>query len=127
MRVLVVDVMVDITKDQGYICLALLHLNTHRTTRKVVPHHHHQENKSFHPSHGLGSLRSRRSNWNFFYTPNPSHGISSTSMKSNQNWIIIHFYLFFISLPLSTISNFLKWSPLTICDPLGRSHPDTGL
>ena len=57
MKVLVIDATVGIIEDQDCICLVLLCLNPHRTTKKVVSHHHHEEGKSYCPSCSSGSSR----------------------------------------------------------------------
>ena len=90
----------------------------------VVSHCCHEEDKSYHTSHGSGSLKQRRSHWIFFCIP-IHYGTSSTTMKSSRNWIIIQFHMPVISLPVPTTPNFLKWFPLTIHNPIGRSYLDT--
>ena len=89
----------------------------------VVSHHHHKEDKSHCTSHGSGSLRQRRSHWIFFCTPTHC-GTSPITMKSNRDWIIIQSHVPIISLLISTTPNFLKWSPLVICNPIWRSYLD---
>ena len=91
--------------------------------QEVVPCHYHEKDKSYCTSHGLGSLRWRRSHWIFFCTPIHC-GTSPTTMKSNWNQIIIQLHVPVILLLFLTTPNFLKWSSLAICDPIGRSHLD---
>ena len=90
----------------------------------VVPCCCHKEDKPHCTSHSSGSSRQRRSYWIFFCILTHC-GTSSTPIKSNRNWIIIQSHMPIISLPISTTPNFLKWSLLTIHDPIRRSHPDT--
>ena len=88
-KALVVDATVGITKNQGCNYIMLLCLNLHRTTKKIVSHCHHKEDKHYCSSHCSGSLKQRRSYRNFFYTPTHSHRIRPTLTKSNRNWIIV--------------------------------------
>ena len=90
----------------------------------VVPHCCHKEDKSHCTSCSLGSSRQRRSYWVFFCTPTHCE-TSPIPTKSSRNWIIVQPHMPVISLPILTTPNFLKWSPLTIHDPIGRSYPDT--
>ena len=92
----------------------------------VVPRHHHEENKSYYTSCSSGSSRWRRSYWVFFCTSTHC-GTSPISTKSSRNQIIIQSHALIISLPILTTPNFLKWFPLVICNPIGRSYPDTRL
>ena len=89
----------------------------------VVPHCCHEEDRSYCTSHSSGSSRQKRSHWIFFCTPTHC-GTSPTIMKSSRNWIIVQHHMPIISLPISTTPNFLKWFPLVICNPIGKSHLD---
>ena len=90
----------------------------------VVPCRCHEEDKSHCTSHSLGSSRQRRSHWIFFCIPTHC-GTSPTTTKSSRNWIIIQSHVPVISLPILTIPNFLKWSPLAICNSIRRFYLDT--
>ena len=89
----------------------------------VVPHRHHEEDKSHCTSCSSESLRWRRSHWISFCTPIHC-GTSPTTTKSSRNQIIIQPHTPVISLPVPTTPNFLKWSPLVICNPIRRSYLD---
>ena len=89
----------------------------------VVLNHCYKEDKSYHTFCGSGSSRWRRSYWIFFCTPTHC-GTSTTTTKSSRNQIIIQSHIPVISLSILTTPNFIKWSPLMICNLIGRSYPD---